>query len=432
MQYQNRHSDSYPHDFASFLGIQLSGQGTIEVPGQSITLLKPVENDGRNKPYIKPQATKYSPFAAKTCKFSEFDHARPLTLKRERNCPGVKSEGFLTAYWRRWLCNLIKPCCWNPSYTLVETDFTPASFKRSIYSRMDCKKITKDYLTVSSLYGPGAVGCWLCIVLSVFVSWTLNPWLRRRDIITIDLIAALSLPLIAATNLMGVAGYASPAYFRYGSSSWRLLRSEEIYLRSSATTEALLVICETGCILFYILCIVAWARGHGIRGCFISICALWFTAVPFAIGIRQSELNFPIINLLRPLPLTYIRCAIVPALVVFAAVCLFHIWNTSRKVGDELDEPGFHDRIFTIAFRSSPESIALWYFTLMYLLAGVISWWGIQTYSFCDAVPSKILFFIPTSSITIGDFDQAVALGAGVLTLLYSILRAFASREDTS
>src|SRR4051812_18833480 len=54
---------------------------------------------------------------------------------------------------------------------------------------------------VSSLYGPGSIGCWLCTIASVFVSWTLNTESRHRDSITNDFIAALAIPLVATAHL---------------------------------------------------------------------------------------------------------------------------------------------------------------------------------------------------------------------------------------
>jgi len=57
------------------------------------------------------------------------------------------------------------------------------------------------FSSVFSLYGPGTVGSWLCIVASVFVSWTLNAESRRRDTISNDFIAMLSMALVAAGHV---------------------------------------------------------------------------------------------------------------------------------------------------------------------------------------------------------------------------------------
>jgi hypothetical protein len=54
----------------------------------------------------------------------------------------------------------------------------------------------------SSLYGPGAIICWLCTALSVFLSWNFNRSNRRSDTITIDVAACLALPGIAIVHLL--------------------------------------------------------------------------------------------------------------------------------------------------------------------------------------------------------------------------------------
>lgn len=53
---------------------------------------------------------------------------------------------------------------------------------------------------VSSLYGPGAIVCWLCTVLAVVFSWLFNGSSRRYDTITGDLVASWLLPSIATVH----------------------------------------------------------------------------------------------------------------------------------------------------------------------------------------------------------------------------------------
>ena len=58
------------------------------------------------------------------------------------------------------------------------------------------------YQLVDSLYGPGTVGAWLLTLCAVLISWTLNMSSRRKDTISVDFIAALLLPLVAASHLV--------------------------------------------------------------------------------------------------------------------------------------------------------------------------------------------------------------------------------------
>ena len=59
---------------------------------------------------------------------------------------------------------------------------------------------TTDYELVSSFYGPGAVGCWLLIISSIFIAWTLDPIRRLKDTIDNDFLAAVTFPALAAGN----------------------------------------------------------------------------------------------------------------------------------------------------------------------------------------------------------------------------------------
>ena len=61
---------------------------------------------------------------------------------------------------------------------------------------------TFRYQLVDSLYGPGIVGAWLLTLCAVLISWTLNASSRRKDTISIDFIAALLLPMVAASHLV--------------------------------------------------------------------------------------------------------------------------------------------------------------------------------------------------------------------------------------
>lgn len=53
---------------------------------------------------------------------------------------------------------------------------------------------------VSSLYGPGNVACWFFLFVSVLISWTVNPSCARKDTITSDFIAVLTLPVVAVAH----------------------------------------------------------------------------------------------------------------------------------------------------------------------------------------------------------------------------------------
>ena len=58
------------------------------------------------------------------------------------------------------------------------------------------------YQGISSLYGPGTILCWYLTVSSCFCSWLFNAKKRSRDSIDNDFVAALTLPVVAATHLI--------------------------------------------------------------------------------------------------------------------------------------------------------------------------------------------------------------------------------------
>ena len=60
------------------------------------------------------------------------------------------------------------------------------------------------YELVSSLWGPGNTGCWYLTILSCLASWTLDPKKRASGSISIDFIAVLAYPAVAAGHLISL------------------------------------------------------------------------------------------------------------------------------------------------------------------------------------------------------------------------------------
>jgi len=80
---------------------------------------------------------------------------------------------------------------------------------------------------VNSLYGPGTVGCWLLIICSVIVSWTLNPRQRKLDRITNDFIASLTFPCIASAHLAFLLYRLPGPLLEVLTSSWGIVSSSK-------------------------------------------------------------------------------------------------------------------------------------------------------------------------------------------------------------
>lgn len=108
---------------------------------------------------------------------------------------------------------------------------------------------------VSSLYGPGNLLCWFLLLLSVLASWTLNPRTARRDTITNDFLAVLTLPLVAVAHLLHqIYSHGRPRDLFTG------LNRDAV--RAVAAIEAPLAVCEGFVVCASVMyCVAAW-RGQ--------------------------------------------------------------------------------------------------------------------------------------------------------------------------
>ena len=137
------------------------------------------------------------------------------------------------------------------------------------------------YATVSSLYGPGTVSCWYLTTFSVLISWTLHPHKRKSGSIDVDLIATLTLPVVAAGHLISQARL---LLYRHAFDLY-----EPIDIESVAAIEAPFVIVEIFMQISVILFLIAaWRRAFrraiitGLVGllCFAVECYIHFSNFP--------------------------------------------------------------------------------------------------------------------------------------------------------
>lgn len=145
---------------------------------------------------------------------------------------------------------------------------------------------------VSSLTGPGNLTCWFLLLLSVLVSWTLNPRTARRDTITNDLLAVLLLPLVAVAHLL------HQLYSR-GSSRELFTGFTRDDVRAVAAIEAPLAVCERFVVCASVMfCVAAWRRQRRRMGLVLGVGGLCFAAeVPlwmFGLGYGSGS------SLVRP------------------------------------------------------------------------------------------------------------------------------------
>jgi hypothetical protein len=142
---------------------------------------------------------------------------------------------------------------------------------------------TSDRLQqVSTLYGPGTFGGWLFTLASVLVAWTADARAKNRDTITNDLLATLTLPVIASLYLL----------FRVhqfpGTIEDLITNRAEGTLQCSAAIEAPLNVCETYLALAITLVGIAKWYGHRKRAlCAFIVSVLCFsTEIILLVGAR--------------------------------------------------------------------------------------------------------------------------------------------------
>lgn len=109
------------------------------------------------------------------------------------------------------------------------------------------------YASVSSLYGPGTITCWYLTILSVIVSWILHPKKRKSGSIDADMIAMLTLPIVAASDFISQV---STLKHRHEDSP-QVKTEVAKYVQSIAAIEAPLAVIESFMAISVILFLLA-------------------------------------------------------------------------------------------------------------------------------------------------------------------------------
>ncbi|KAH8897662.1 hypothetical protein GQ53DRAFT_712101 [Thozetella sp. PMI_491] len=283
---------------------------------------------------------------------------------------------------------------------------------------------------VSSLYGPGTTIAWLLTIASVLANWILNVESRKQDAITNDLIAALTLPAVAAAHLI----YQLQSL--PGSATDFFTSSDESVVQAVAAIEAPLTVCETFSAFALILFPVAAYASH-YKQC---ICVLVVGLLSFSTEVILFAKAFGVTaaasNLARPYIFNFAwGIALVLAFLFVSLTGYLGIWafGPAPRIQDPSIEQNadlkmrykylhrqkqsMHFSLMTSAFMA-PLSIVFSAASGV----GALEATGYQSYL---APARRLTFFIPVSLTSISDLDQAVAIGAGALTLGVSLYEAF-------
>ncbi|KAF2662181.1 hypothetical protein K491DRAFT_282244 [Lophiostoma macrostomum CBS 122681] len=267
-------------------------------------------------------------------------------------------------------------------------------------------RTASDAATISSLYGPGTIGCWLCALLSIIVSWKFNVTVRSKDTLPNDFIAALLLPAIAGIHL--VCEVASHTVRSETSKALPPPVDSMHKLEGTSTISATLVICETYTIVAPGLMALAVSWGNFKR----FFCLLVVTGICSS-GTFLLISHTSLYKDLRPLAFAYIWAIIFLFLLIFLLFIPF-VHGIRRSFMSLI----FH---FATPFNDFPRPTVnaeyLWSIYFYYLAQSFIRGLG----RIKGAASPGALFLIPTTPYSLHDLDQAVALAGGLVTLILGV-----------
>ncbi|KAK4659051.1 hypothetical protein QC762_106885 [Podospora pseudocomata] len=304
------------------------------------------------------------------------------------------------------------------------------------------------FSNVSSLYGPGNMGGWLCILLSLFVTWTFNPKYSRSNTISPDFIIALTIPAVAAGHVYNLIFFQAPSSST--SSLKTLLTSSDISSQQfSSALEAPLTVCETfsgfGLALFGL---ATW-KGQMKRALIVLVVTA-FTWLPEWAILIKTGWNVPIdeSNMVRPFCHNFdvpVITGIMTTLIVAVALAvlsqitslashqcdiLFNAsssnatqeriplhtiqkWLDLARVKLALTVKGWFDAIWPVI------SIPFLVIQVAIIILGGAT--ETKYMSSNQSLALRLSMALPKSSYKIDELDQAVCLFLGHVTLVFSL-----------
>ncbi|KAF2466942.1 uncharacterized protein BDR25DRAFT_395479 [Lindgomyces ingoldianus] len=253
------------------------------------------------------------------------------------------------------------------------------------------------------------LGCWILVFLSVVISWTFSPSLRRQDTITLNLVFTLLYPLIAASYSIYKAfdpeifSPANRAPLDYGPHQ----------VSASATFASSLALYETYALLAPILMLISEAHDH----CYRSISVFAIAAVGLfgktVLLLKSPEIPF---NTLRPIIFSELW-AVMGLLMISILIALSFQAIRKRPIRSfgEIKE---QEKCSTILARTL-------HIPIFYIAYAVLGYRGLWIYDRTLYQPFNSLLFIPGSFHSILDLKQGVVFGAGILNIGWTLYEAF-------
>ena len=321
---------------------------------------------------------------------------------------------------------------------------------------------------VDSLYGPGTIAAWLLTTLSVCISWLFDTRARRNDTVSLNVVTALLLPIVAAAHLFYLLANLPVSIAE------ALISRDDNIQQLVAAFEAPLNVCETFAMLSLLLavfCLLPWQQsGPKYKRLGLIMVAgvlswapenlLFFVATRKGVKISESILSRPYLFFVSPL---------IGSVWTFLAGCFVYtggfriiVWLLHRRRVTHHQPTGTRKRNIAVRrfnYRTSTQAnlelememdqqeddaliqsktravtlMLLFYIPLSFAMA-LFSIYSIaypKTKAQTEYRGRRHVqaFFIPNSPHRISAMDQALALSTGCLVLLYALVSAWRSRS---
>lgn len=297
---------------------------------------------------------------------------------------------------------------------------------QAYYLRPEC---APRFQLVSSLYGPGNFACWSLLLLSVCVSWILNPASRRKDSITNDFIMVLSMPVVAAAHFF------HQIYQQHGDPDSHLPILQYLFtnrdgdnVRTVAAIEAPLTICEDFIVWGAFLYFLAAQRRQLRRMSLVLI--VWMLCVSAELLLWSDWVAFPSSLLLRPFIFHMLPFAgvIVASGLLTTSLYLVELISGIMKWMNRTSKPEIESGISLQRHLFWPGRFSSWVSVFSALVGG----FGVLWLKYAWIYPSFGYFTIrmmPMGDVSIRDLDQAVAALGGAVALVLSLVKAIKERK---
>ena len=319
---------------------------------------------------------------------------------------------------------------------------------------------------VDSLYGPGTIAAWLLTTLSVCISWLFDTHARRKDTISLNLVTALLLPIVAAAHLFYLLAHLPVSV------AGALISRDDNIQQLVAAFEAPLNVCETFSMLSFLLaafCLLPWQQSQpkykrlglimiaGILS-WAPESLLFFVATRKGVKVSESILSRPYLFFVSPL-ISSVWTFLVGCLVYTGGFRII-VWLLLRRRVTHHQPTYTRTRKTAIRRRKNRSPIRaslkferdqqrgddmvrdktrglilmlLFYIPLAFAMAlfSIYSIMNPKTRAQTDYKGRRNVqaFFIPNSPHRMSAMDQALALSTGCLVLLYAIFSAWRSRS---